>query len=206
MAEITRITGAPPIIQREAPTGGRGKMAGQLSVRRLTHVQVGELRPVLAELLRDAVASGASVGFLAPISDVESLDYWRGIEAAVRSGSRIVLAGFDSSQLVGSAQLELATMPNARHRAEVMKLFVFRSSRRKGIGRALMNAIEQEARAAKRSLLVLDTRRGDPAEKLYLSLGYKEAGRIPGYARSSDGTLHETVLMYKQLPPGGPVR
>jgi acetyltransferase len=64
-----------------------------------------------------------------------------------------------------------------------------------------MTAVEEAARAAGRALLVLDTRRGDSAEQLYLNLGYKAAGVIPRYARSASGSLDDTVYMYKELDP-----
>jgi ribosomal protein S18 acetylase RimI-like enzyme len=59
-------------------------------------------------------------------------------------------------------------------------LLVHPSWRRKGIGRAMMMALENEARAAGKTLLVLDTREGDSSNDLYRALGYREAGRIPG--------------------------
>jgi ribosomal protein S18 acetylase RimI-like enzyme len=63
-----------------------------------------------------------------------------------------------------------------------------------------MQAIEQAARERGRSLLVLDTRQGDNAERLYRRLGYHEVGIIPAYALSATGTLDGTVLFYKELP------
>jgi GNAT superfamily N-acetyltransferase len=98
-------------------------------------------------------------------------------------------------------QLELATMPNARHRAEVMKLMVHRAARRRGIARVLMLALEEAARGANRRLLVLDTRPGDPAEQLYLALGYTPAGVIPRYALNAAGMLDSTVYMYREIDP-----
>ena len=62
-----------------------------------------------------------------------------------------------------------------------------------------MNAIEAEAKQAGRTTLVLDTREGDPSEQLYSKLGYLRAGIIPEYARSTNGSLHTTVFMYKLL-------
>src|SRR5204863_8169810 len=86
--------------------------------------------------------------------------------------------------LLGTAQLDLCTRPNGRHRAEVVKVIVHTKARRRGIGRALMLALEDEARRQGRGTLVLDTRRGDPAERLYAGVGYTLAGVIPAYARS----------------------
>jgi acetyltransferase len=50
---------------------------------------------------------------------------------------------------------------------------------------------------------VLDTEQGGAGERLYERLGYQRAGVIPDFARSSyTGTLHATVLFYKQLNGG----
>jgi ribosomal protein S18 acetylase RimI-like enzyme len=76
---------------------------------------------------------------------------------------------------------------------------VLPSAQRQGLGRALMLRLESEARARGRSLLVLDTREGDPSNALYRELGYQEAGRIPAYARSASGQLDATVIYYKLL-------
>jgi hypothetical protein len=65
--------------------------------------------------------------------------------------------------------------------------------------RALMSAVEAVAREAERSLLVLDTREGDPAETLYLALGYIKYGTVPQYARSADGSLDDCVFFYRIL-------
>jgi ribosomal protein S18 acetylase RimI-like enzyme len=81
----------------------------------------------------------------------------------------------------------------------VEKLMVHSQARGKGVGRALMNAMEQGAQDARRTLLVLDTRVGDVASSLYRQLGYQEAGQIPDFARNGDGTLAATQFFYKQL-------
>lgn len=155
--------------------------------------------PELINLLQDTVSSGASVGFLPPLSEEDAHQYWSGVIQEVAEGTCVLLVARDSGCIVGSVQLALATKPNALHRAEVQKLFVLQRQRRRGIGRALMQAVEQVAREYGRILLVLDTRQGDMAEQLYRKLGYREAGVIPAYARSATGTLDGTILFYKSL-------
>jgi GNAT superfamily N-acetyltransferase len=155
--------------------------------------------PGLIELLQDTVASGASVGFLPPLSVEDAEQYWCAIFQEVGRQTQILLLAYDGGQIVGSVQLALVTRANGLHRAEVQKLFVLQSQRRRGTGRALMQMIEQVARKHGRTLLVLDTRQGDAAEQLYHILGYHEAGVIPQYARSSIGTLDSTVFFYKLL-------
>ena len=57
-----------------------------------------------------------------------------------------------------------------------------------------------EARARGRSLLTLDTRTGDMAEPLYLSLGFQPAGVIPGYCRDAGSSrMDATTIMWKTL-------
>jgi ribosomal protein S18 acetylase RimI-like enzyme len=46
---------------------------------------------------------------------------------------------------------------------------------------------------------VLDTRAGDDGERLYRQIGYREAGRIPGYALNAGGGRDATVLFYREL-------
>jgi len=156
-------------------------------------------RADLTALLVDAVDSGASVGFLPPLSHADADAYWAGVANDVADGATVMLTASIDERVVGSVQLALALRPNGRHRAEVQRLLVHRDVRRQGLGRRLMESIEDAARRLDRSLIVLDTRRGDASESLYTSLGYTEAGSIPGYARSADGSLAATVFFYKEL-------
>jgi acetyltransferase len=155
--------------------------------------------PELIELLKDTVESGASVGFIPPLGEGEARQYWQGVFRNVKQGTHILLVAREDGRVVGSVQLELATKANALHRAEVQKLFVLQSQRRRGTGRTLMQAIEQVAHEHKRTLLVLDTREGDVAEKLYRKIGYQEVGVIPAYALNANGELDGTIIFYKTL-------
>lgn len=152
-----------------------------------------------ADLLIDAVDSGASVGFMPPLTESEALHYWRGVIAAMREGSRILLVAEDGGLIQGSVQIGLEMRANGNHRAEAMKLFVHRRARRRGLARALMSEVEGTARRIGRTLLLMDTRKGGEAEKMCEALGYVRFGEVPDYARSTDGRLHTTSFFYKQL-------
>jgi GNAT superfamily N-acetyltransferase len=169
-----------------------------MEITRIEAAEAVGLLPQLAALLCDAVSSGASLGFLPPLSSEEAASYWQGIARVLGAGC-ILLVAREEGAVVGTVQLHLADRPNAGHRAEVTKLMVQTTRRGAGIGRALMEAIEEQALAAGRTTLILDTRAGDASQWLYRSMGWVEAGTIPRYARSADGALHTSVFMYKLL-------
>jgi acetyltransferase len=170
-----------------------------MNIQRLTPESTIKLFPKLASLLQDAVASGASIGFLPPLTYEDAVNYWQDVASALKTPYRILLVAEMDQEIIGTVQLDMASRPNGSHRAEISKLMVHTSQRGKGVAQALMDAIEAEAKLAGRITLILDTREGDPSERLYFKLGYTRAGVIPNYARSTDGTLHTTVFMYKLL-------
>ncbi|MGF9966273.1 N-acetyltransferase family protein [Bacillus rhizoplanae] len=147
----------------------------------------------LSELLIHTVKDGASIGFLLPFENVDARKYW----TSVLSPEVILLVATFNNQIVGSVQLHLSTKQNGNHRAEIAKLMTHPNYRRIGIGRLLMQKAEEIAKNEDRSLLVLDTREGDPSNILYTSLGYIKAGRIPNYAKSPNGELAATIYYYK---------
>ncbi|WP_433944957.1 N-acetyltransferase family protein [Paenibacillus sp. SN-8-1] len=149
----------------------------------------------LSELLVRVVEGGASIGFLPPLEVEEADAYWKQVV-----GPEVKLwIAVHSDQIIGTVQLHLAGKKNASHRAEVAKLMVHPDSRRSGVARLLMKTLEETAQKEGRSLLVLDTREGDPSNDLYKSLGYIEAGRIPEFAQSAGGALDATVFYYKRI-------
>ncbi len=113
----------------------------------------------------------------------------------------IVLVAEDTAtrSLIGTVQLVLTMPDNQPHRADVAKMQVHRRARRRGVGAALLRAIEAEARNAGRTLLVLDTVTGSDAERLYSGLGWQRCGVIPDYALWPLGGLCNTTVFYRQL-------
>jgi ribosomal protein S18 acetylase RimI-like enzyme len=169
-------------------------------VRILTAEEAAGRASELAAVLLDAVEGGASVSFMAGFSPAEAEAFYVKAAREVAPGRRAILAAFEGNALVGTVQLLLDTPPNQPHRAEIAKMLVLRSARRRGHGRSLMVAAENEAKARGRTLLTFDTLSGSAAEKLYLGLGYVRIGEIPGYAMLPDGTgPAATAIFYKLL-------
>ena len=155
----------------------------------------------LGDILHACVEAGASVGFVPPFSPADVRRYWQDVRASLTPGGRVLLVARHDGRIDGTAQVVLAMPPNGSHRAEVCKVLVHPAARRSGLGRALMSAVEDVARQYGRSLLVLDTVTDSAGERLYRAIGYQAAGVIPGYARSTQGVLEGTRVMFKVLPP-----
>ncbi|MFF3561059.1 GNAT family N-acetyltransferase [Streptomyces sp. NPDC002574] len=170
----------------------------------LSAAQLLDAAPGLAALLADAVAGGASLGFLAPFGQDEALEWWRGRATAVADGRLAVWAARDAEGVTGTVSLAREEKANGRHRAEVVKLMVHRRARGRGLGRRLLEAVERAAADGGATLLLLDTETGSPAEHLYRSAGWTPYGVVPGHATDPAGVPRPTTFFFKS--PGAAAR
>jgi GNAT superfamily N-acetyltransferase len=153
----------------------------------------------LADLLVDAVAGGASVGFLDPLDRREATQWWRDQACAVDAGQLVVWVVRGPAGVDGTVGLALRPMPNALHRGEIVKLMVHRRARGRGLGRQLLTTAEREAGRAGLSVLVLDTETGSTAERLYIADGWTRYGVVPDYAVDPSGALQDCSFFYKRI-------
>ncbi|MFP6562183.1 N-acetyltransferase family protein [Paraburkholderia sp. B3] len=171
-----------------------------LSIRRLAAEDALARAPQLAEVLIDCVEGGASVSFMLPISRDTALDFWRGVAQGVARGERILLVAEDGEgRIAGTVQLVTAQPENQPHRADVAKMLVSRRARRQGVAQRLMAVVDEAAREAGKTVLVLDTVTGGDAERLYQRTGWQRVGVVPNYALMPDGTFCSTTYFHKQL-------
>jgi GNAT superfamily N-acetyltransferase len=153
----------------------------------------------LCDLLIDCVEGGASVSFMQPMTLPKAAEFWREVAGGVARGERVLVVAEDSQgAIVGTAQAVWPAAENQPHRADVVKMLVLRRARNQGVGAAVLAAIEDAARAAGKTLLVLDTASAE-AERLYERGGWQRVGTIPKYALMPDGLLCATVFFYKDL-------
>ena len=170
-----------------------------IGIRRLDAAEAADAVPALAEVLLDCVRGGASVSFMASLTQAEAEAFWAGVAAGVAADDRRLLVATLDGEIVGTAQVVFAPQPNQPHRADVAKMLVHRRARRRGAAEALVRAAEGAAREAGRTVLVLDTVTGGDAERLYARLGWTRVGVIPNYALWPDGRLCDTTVFYKAL-------
>jgi GNAT superfamily N-acetyltransferase len=153
----------------------------------------------LAELLVTCVEEGATVSFLPPISFDRARAFWRQAARDVGAGRRRIIAGWKDGTLAGCGILHLDLAENQPHVAEAQKILVHPSARRTGMGRWIMASLEQAARAAGRTMIILDTRAGDGGEALYRASGWQEYGRLDGHAIDAARQPITTVFLFKAL-------
>ncbi|AWK85319.1 GNAT family N-acetyltransferase [Azospirillum thermophilum] len=170
------------------------------SIRRLSPGEAVTHIPALTGILLDCVEGGASVSFMAPLDPARAEAFWRQIATDVARGDRLLLVAAEEAtgELLGTVQVVLAQTDNQPHRGDLCKMLVHRRARRRGVGEALMRAVEEEARAAGKTLLVLDTSTPE-AERLYERAGWVRVGFIPDYALMPDGRPCGTTYFYKRI-------
>jgi GNAT superfamily N-acetyltransferase len=169
-------------------------------VRAVSGEAAHALVPALAGLLVACVHAGASVSFMAPLDRARAEAFWSGVADAVGRGERVLLVAEDDTtgEVVGTVQLVLAQPENQPHRADLSKMLVTPTARRRGIGAALMQGAHEAARRAGKSLLVLDTASAE-AERLYLRSGWVRVGVVPDYALLPYGRPCDTVFYYRRI-------
>jgi GNAT superfamily N-acetyltransferase len=169
------------------------------TIRILTGAEAHAVIPALSEVLVDCVDGGASVGFMLPYGMDDAVLYWRGVADQVAAGTTLLLVAEIDGKIHGTVQVGFAQMPNQPHRGDLKKLLVHRAARGKGLSRLLMDEAERQASAHGKTLLVLDTATGSPAEAIYPRLGWIRTGTIPDYALWPDGGYCDTTIFYKRI-------
>ena len=170
-----------------------------VTVKRLDAEEVRSSLDELGGILLDCVEGGASVNFMLPYTLADGCRFFENLVPSIAAGERILLAAYLDGRMVGTVQAVLKMPPNQPHRGEIAKMLVHRLARRQGIAAMLMQAIEAEAHGAGKTLLVLDTVTGQPAERLYERLGWQRVGVVPGFALFPDGRPCDTTYFWKSI-------
>lgn len=172
-------------------------------IDRLDAAGVLDAADALGALLVDCVEGGASVSFMAGLTQARAAQYWRSVAASMDDGRAVIIARRTLDRVViGTVQMIPVCIENQPHRAEIAKMLVRRDQRNRGVGADLMRAAEEAASEAGRTVLTLDTA-SDVAARLYERLGWTCSGVIPNYALSPDGRPCATRLYYKEISRSG---
>ena len=79
---------------------------------------------------------------------------------------------------VGTVTLEKASGALWAHRQELWSMVVAEEYQRRGIARAMFNACVEECRKSGAEMITLCVRGGEPAEEVYLKLGFQRYGKL----------------------------
>ncbi|KAF5651652.1 hypothetical protein F25303_3999 [Fusarium sp. NRRL 25303] len=171
--------------------------------------QHGHLIPYLAAIHASCITHDRTIAeFLPPLSHEKLLAWWKERIAEVADGKRLIFillndcepgARPNGADVVGVVMLNMPSSETGPFRGVVEKLLVHKAFRGRGGARTLISALEAEATKRGRTILLLDTETGSPAEEVYKKLGYVELGQIPKYGLSPNGELKGGTFFWKHL-------
>lgn len=159
-----------------------------------------DLRAAVHRVLHDVVADGGAVGYTEP-PDRARTDAWLDdVLADVRTGDGgLVVATVDGTvAAMGTWRRERS--PVFRTSAEVAKVMAHPSARGLGLGRRIVSALVDDAKATDLELLTLGVRGNNHGTiELYEELGFREYGRLPNRIVVGDDRFDDVKMM---LPLG----
>ncbi|MDF8265154.1 GNAT family N-acetyltransferase [Luteipulveratus flavus] len=153
-----------------------------------------DLTDAAALLLQRLVADGAALGWTAPPGRAEVADLlWELVDDSPQDASLVVAMVGDD--LAGFGFWRRYIRPTYRPHADLEKLAVAKEFQRRGIARALVTELARTAREAGVEMLTLDFR-GDNegAERLYVSCGFREYGRLEEFVAPDAEHRYDRVL------------
>lgn len=164
-----------------------------MEIKEVTDIE--SYKEELATLFQTVVADGASMNYLHPMSDESAMSYWN----TVLSEHVRLFIGLIDGQIAGTVQLHYSDKENGQHRAEIAKLMTCTKARRQGVARKLLQYAEQAAKQDGKTLLLLDTEKEGPANRLYQSEGYVLFGEVPDFAQDAFGSYLAGNFYYKTI-------
>ncbi len=168
-------------------------------IRRLAAAELLERKQEFEWLLGDAINDGGCVGFLLPVQ-ADKLDrYWNGVAREMEAGEREVMAALENGRVIGALQIAYEKAESVRHRADLQKLIVHSTERRRGIARALLVHALERMPALGLVMYTITVAKAGPAEMLVRSLLFTRYGVMPHYGLTPDGKLHDASQYYISL-------
>ena len=118
----------------------------------------------------------------------------------VAKGEIIVLVAEFDGEVVGNMQLTKYTHPLYAHRIKLDDVVVCHRFWGKGIARQLFETCKKRVKSEGINIIETSVRGGEPAEQVYLKLGFAKYGRLPnGITEPWSGNVFDEVLLYAKI-------
>lgn len=135
--------------------------------------------PALVALRREALESHP-LAFLASVDDDRALSL-EFVRTSLADPEQAVFGGFEGEKLIGMVGVIRATRAKVLHKAHIWGMYVSPRARKKGTGRALLEAATEQARSwpGVEQLHLGVTDAAVEARRLYEAAGFRIWGREP---------------------------
>ena len=109
------------------------------------------------------------------------LEWWVSRVSDQPDPTQMVFGAFDDARLIGAAGLQFQRRPRTRHKASLFGMFVLPQFTGRGIARALVGAVLEQARSMPviQVVQLTVTESNIPARRLYESCGFLPFGTEP---------------------------
>ncbi|MEJ2793653.1 GNAT family N-acetyltransferase [Iodobacter sp. LRB] len=137
----------------------------------------------IVDLINATVADGGTLGFIEPLDADKARQFLSALIQKIAKGETYALYGSENGEPVFFVLMNLSTMPNCRHSAELAKGVVSPRFRGQGLVQAAFKALISKARALQIEQFVLDVRANSRAHQVWQYFGFKTWGVLEDYAR-----------------------
>jgi len=151
--------------------------------------------------LRLQAIQSEPAGFAESAAEHEALGV-AGTEARIEAGNgeNFIMGAFDAGQLIGTAGFYREQKEKRRQIGWIWGVFVHPDHRQKGIGRALISSVVEQARQINGLVAIHLTAAitQAAARKMYVNMGFRLVGTVPG-ALYVDGKYFDEEMMALDL-------
>lgn len=151
--------------------------------------------------LRLLALQSEPVGFAESTAEHEAIGV-AGTEARIEAGNHenFVMGAFEAGQLIGTAGFYREQKAKRRQIGWIWGVFVHPDHRQKGIGRALIRSVIEQARAIEglTAIQITAAVTQTAARKMYADLGFRLIGTVPG-ALHVEGRYYDEEMMSLDL-------
>ena len=164
--------------------------AACIKIRRLTSADAAAYRDIRLAGLRD---SPEAFGSTFDRENTQPLTWF-----CDRLSNSAVFGAFYSAALLGVAGLAIRQGKKERHKGLLWGMYVRSDARKVGVGRQLVEAVVEHARAHVEVIQLSVVSDNEPARRLYASLGFVEYG-LEKDSLKQNGHYYDEILMALDL-------